>query len=77
MRACILPSVYTSPHVVQSGPNLAHTHMYADSSPKGSGPNTKLACVTQVAFNGFYQTKQLDRLAPNCLSRFRGPLGVF
>ena len=37
VRVCVLPSVYTSPPMGRSGPNLAHPH--ADSSRKGSGPN--------------------------------------
>ena len=47
---CILPSVYTSPSVVRSGPNLAHAH--ADSPRKGSGHNKNLPRVTQGEFGG-------------------------
>ena len=63
---CILPSISTSPSVVQSWPNLAHTH--ADSPRKGSGQNKNLPLG---GFRGseiekwVKSAKRLDRLAPN------------
>ena len=48
VRACVHVCLYrskrTSPSVVRSGPNLAHTH--GDSHRKGSGQNKNLLRVT-------------------------------
>ena len=50
---CILPSVYTSPRgrLWSDRDQIWHTHV--DSSPKGSGLNKNLPCVTHREFWGF------------------------